>query len=83
MTIKINKLIVDEGITYLGRCSLYITFDDLVLPSTLTELHNNIGDLQGGGSVTAYKDGKQVTVVVDKRTSAEDFLTENFGIKIK
>ena len=80
---KAKKVIVEEGITYLGSCSLMFDFEELILPKSIVEIHRNLGTMAADNVIIAYKDGEKVSYTCTEVTSIGQYLRNEIGIKVK
>ena len=76
-----KKVVIEEGITHLRECSLFIDFEEIVFPKSLVETDLGVGFVYPDNVVTAYKNGEKVTITVTEKTDIGRFLEANFGIK--
>ena len=78
--VSVKKVIVEEGVTHLRECSLFVDFEEVILPKSLKETDLGVGFVYPGNKVTAYKDGKKITITAEEKTNIGEFLEANFGI---
>ena len=78
--VSVKKVIVEEGVTHLRECSLFVDFEEVILPKSLKETDLGVGFVYPGNKVTAYKDGKKMTITAEQKTDIGRFLEANFGI---
>ena len=76
-----KKVVIEEGITHLRECSLFIDFEEIVFPKSLVETDLGVGFVYPENVVTAYKNGEKVTITVTEKTDIGRFLEANFGIR--
>ena len=79
--VSVKKVIVEEGVTHLRECSLFVDFEEVILPKSLKETDLGVGFVYPGNKVTAYKDGKKMTITAEEKTDIGRFLEANFGIQ--